>query len=112
MSFEDDSRLVVKEGQPPPPLPSSRPASSSKGEKRKSTATHAAAAPPTLNGGGRKPDGFGTVTCVHTFPSGLVVSTGSDGAVSFDTGGGCYCTLGNKREKTMLCFKTSLVAGG
>lgn len=78
MSFDDDSRVVIKEGQPPPPLPSSRPASSSKGEKRKSTA-----APPTLNDGGRKPDGFGTVTCVQTFPTGLVVSTGSDGAVSY-----------------------------
>eukprot|EP00903_Cladosiphon_okamuranus_P016096 g14858.t1 len=83
MSFDDDSRIVVKEGQPPPPLPSSRPASSSKGEKRKSAPTHVdAAAPPALTGGGRKPDGYGTVTCVHTFPTGLVVSTGSDGAVA------------------------------
>lgn len=110
MSFDDDSRIVVKEGQPPPPLPPSRPASSSKGEKRKSTANHAAAAPPTLNGCGRKPDGFGTVTCVHTFPTGLVVSTGSDGAVS---GGGrvCYHTLEIESQETMLDFsRTSLVA--
>lgn len=78
MSFDDDSRILVKEGQPSPPPPPSRPGSSSKAEKTKS-----AAVPPMPNGGGRKPDGFGTVKCVHTFPTGLVVSTGSDGAVSW-----------------------------
>ncbi len=79
MSFDDDSRIVVKEGQPPPPAPPSRPASSSKREPQKSTT-----APST--GGGGKPDGFGTVTCVQTLPTGLVVSTGSNGTVS--RGGG------------------------
>jgi len=78
MSFDDDSRIVVKEGMPPPPAPSSRPASSSKREARKSTTTNTARS----HGGGGKPDGFGTVTCVQTFPTGLVVSTGSDGTVS------------------------------
>ncbi|CAM9413076.1 unnamed protein product, partial [Hapterophycus canaliculatus] len=92
MSFDDNSRIVVKEGQPCPPSSPSRPASS-KVETRKSTtkaaAAAAAAAPPRattssaggLNGGEEKPDGFGTVRCVHTFPTGLVVSTGSDGTV-------------------------------
>ncbi|CAM9091877.1 unnamed protein product [Ectocarpus fasciculatus] len=85
MSFSDDSRIVVKEGQPPPPPPPSRPASS-KGETRKST-TAQSSVPAVglssrgLNGGRGKPDGFGTVTCVHTFPTGLVVSTGSGGTV-------------------------------
>lgn len=111
MSFEDDSRLVVKEGQPPPPFPSSRPASS-KGEKRKSTATHAAPAPPTRHGGGRKPDGFGTVTCVHTFPTGLVVSTGSDGTVSlWRRGGGAAVPWKLEARKRSLTVERA-VAGG
>ncbi|CAM9950707.1 unnamed protein product, partial [Ectocarpus sp. 12 AP-2014] len=85
MSFSDDSRIVVKEGQPPPPPPPSRPASS-KGETRKSTTTQGSVpavglSTRGLNGGKGKPDGFGTVTCVHTFPTGLVVSTGSGGTV-------------------------------
>ncbi|CAM9405657.1 unnamed protein product [Ectocarpus sp. 4 AP-2014] len=85
MSFSDDSRIVVKEGQPPPPPPPSRPASS-KGETRKSTTTQGSVpavglSTRGLNGGKGKPDGFGTVACVHTFPTGLVVSTGSGGTV-------------------------------
>lgn len=90
MSFSDDSRIVVKEGQPPPPPPS-RPASS-KGETRKSKTTQGSLpavglSSRGLNGGRGKPDGFGTVTCVHTFPTGLVVSTGSGGTVSGAGGG-------------------------
>lgn len=89
MSFDDDSRIVIKEGQPRPPSASSRPASS-KGDKRKSATKAATPAPRAAtpssrgrNGGEGKPDGFGTVRCVQTFPTGLVVSTGSDGTVSF-----------------------------
>lgn len=90
MSFSDDSRIVVKEGQPPPPPPPSRPASS-KGETRKSTTTQGSVpavglSTRGLNGGKGKPDGFGTVMCVHTFPTGLVVSTGSGGTVSREGG--------------------------
>lgn len=85
MSFDDDSRIVVKEGQPPSPRPPSRPASSKEG--RKLSGNHCAAAPLTPSslghsGGGSKPSVFGTVACVHTSPTGLVVSTGSDGTVS------------------------------
>lgn len=89
MSFDDDSRIVVKEGKPPPPRTSSQPTSSK--ETRKSTGNLGAGPPPSpssrgLNGGGSKTNVFGTVACVHTFPTGLVVSTGSDGTVSLGRG--------------------------
>ncbi|CAN0080547.1 unnamed protein product, partial [Scytosiphon promiscuus] len=87
MSFDDDSRIVIKEGHPRPPSASSRPASS-KGETRKSTTKAPAPSPPATtfssrsrNGREEKPDGFGTMRCVQTFPTGLVVSIGSDGTV-------------------------------
>lgn len=96
MSFDDDSRIVVKEGQPPPPAPPSRPASSSKKEVRKSTSANTAPSPSSPHCGGGKPDGFGTITCVQTFPTGLVVSTGSDGTVS--RGGAGKTREGNMRR--------------
>lgn len=106
MSFDDDSRIVVKEGQPPPPATPSRPASSSKREAQKSTAPS--------HGIGGKPDGFGTVICVQTFPTGLVVSTGSNGTVSRGGEGresalwscfSCFFCVGVVRGGACCCSK-------
>lgn len=73
MAFDDDSRIVVQEGEPAPPPPP-RLSASSGGKKGKPQVQK--------KPGGKKPDGFGTVSCVQTFPTGLVVTTGSDGTVS------------------------------
>lgn len=82
MAFDDESRIVVKEGFSTPPWTPSRPTSS--GGKGGNSNPQATPALKAFNRGrrGGKPDGFGTVSCVHTFPTGLVVTTNSDGTVS------------------------------
>ncbi|CAM9458926.1 unnamed protein product [Laminaria digitata] len=74
MAFDDDSRIVVQEGEPAPLPPPPLQASSGGGKKGKTIVVHAKPI-------GKKPDGYGTVSCVQTFPTGLVVTTGSDGTV-------------------------------
>ena len=73
MAFDDDSRIVVQEGEPAPPAPP--PLSASAGGKKGKTNVQTKPV-------AKKPDGFGTVSCVQTFPTGLVVTAGSDGTVS------------------------------
>lgn len=85
MGFDDNSRLVIAEGIP---AAESSPVSAG---KRTSKSTAASSATNSRPKSGRssarkrphgKPDGFGTVSCAHTFPTGLVVTTGSSGTVS------------------------------
>ncbi|CAM9879749.1 unnamed protein product, partial [Sphacelaria rigidula] len=89
MAFDDTSRIVVSEGSPPaagspPPSAGKRADKSSPSNKSRPKSGRAGAA---ISGGRHrhgKPDGFGSISCVHTFPTGLVVSTGSDGTVRME----------------------------
>lgn len=83
MAFDDDSRIVIQEGVPPPPPPP--PMSASPGGKKGKMATSTPTNVQHAKSTGKKPDGFGTISCVQTFPTGLVVTTSSDGTVSFLT---------------------------
>lgn len=88
MGFDDETRIVVAEGLPPQSPPTPRPASGS-GRKTagkttnsaKTATTTSSFATPARGVMGQKPDGYGTVSCAHTFPTGLVVTTRSDGTV-------------------------------
>lgn len=84
MGLDDDSRVVITQGPAcvPSPPPSASQSQKPIGVTPSSTkSAHDSRHARARGCRGGKPDGHGTVTCVHTFPAGLVVSTGSDGTV-------------------------------
>lgn len=83
MAFDDDSRLVVKEGAQSRAAPSSSwsPSSDKKGSQS-ATQASSNAVPNGSEGGVSHPTERGTIACVQTFSTGLVVTTCSDGTVS------------------------------
>lgn len=111
MAFDDTSRIVVSEGSPPaagspPPSAGKRADKSSPSNKSRPKSGRAGAA---ISGGRHrhgKPDGFGSISCVHTFPTGLVVSTGSDGTVSEETSK--ECNQPRAREVDAACNVKSM----
>lgn len=84
MGLDDDSRIVVK--HTPPVVPPSPKPTHGRGNPvsnaplpGSSLRTERHSNKPRVSG--RKPDGHGTVMCTHTFTTGLVVTTCSNGTV-------------------------------